>query len=101
MSRRKMEESLAMMNNNGAADSDTVSETEEADNNSEDIPTIVVDPVDDGREVRCVMLICMCTSVQQILLNSLQIKYDCFMTEIILLTLFLSEKRANSFLCND
>jgi len=51
MSRRKMEESMAMMNNNGAADSDTVSETEEADNNSEDIPTIVVDPVDDGREV--------------------------------------------------
>ena len=51
MSRIKMEESLAMMNNNGTADSDTASETEEADNNSEDIPTIVVDPVDDGREV--------------------------------------------------
>jgi len=51
MSRIKMEESLAMMNNNGTADSDTASETEEVDNNSEDIPTIVVDPVDDGREV--------------------------------------------------
>ena len=55
MSRIKMEESLAMMNNNGTADSDTASETEEADNNSEDIPTIVVDPVDDGREVSYVL----------------------------------------------
>merc|ERR1711963_1149142 len=51
MSRIKMDESLAMMNSNGTADSDTASETEEIDNNSEDIPTIVVDPVDDGREV--------------------------------------------------
>ena len=55
MSRIKMEESLAMMNNNGTADSDTASETEEVDNNSEDIPTIVVDPVDDGREVSYVL----------------------------------------------
>ena len=55
MSRIKMEESLAMMNNNGTADSDTASETEEADNNSEDIPTIVVDPVDDGREVSYIL----------------------------------------------
>ena len=57
MSRIKMEESLAMMNNNGTADSDTASETEEVDNNSEDIPTIVVDPVDDGREVSYILLI--------------------------------------------
>ena len=55
MSRIKMEESLAMMNNNGTADSDTASETEEVDNNSEDIPTIVVDPVDDGREVSYIL----------------------------------------------
>ena len=56
MSRIKMEESLAMMNNNnGTADSDTASEAEEADNNSEDIPTIVVDPVDDGREVSYIL----------------------------------------------
>ena len=55
MSRIKMEESLAMMNNNGTADSDTASEAEEVDNNSEDIPTIVVDPVDDGREVSYIL----------------------------------------------
>jgi len=46
-SRRKMEETMTMMNNNDAAQSDTSSEHD----NSDDIPTIVVDPVDDGREV--------------------------------------------------
>ena len=43
-SRKKMEESLANMNNGDV--SDTSSEHDTAD-----IPTIVVDPVDDGREV--------------------------------------------------
>merc|ERR1711973_1055402 len=46
-SRRKMEETMTMMNNNEVAHSDTSSENDVTD----DIPTIVVDPVDDGREV--------------------------------------------------
>ena len=72
MSRIKMEESLAMMNNNGTADSDTASETEEADNNSEDIPTIVVDPVDDGREVSYILRINV--NQTKFVKNSLQIQ---------------------------
>ena len=72
MSRIKMEESLAMMNNNGTADSDTASETEEVDNNSEDIPTIVVDPVDDGREVSYVLHIDI--NQTKFVKNSLQIQ---------------------------
>ena len=47
-SRQRMEESLAAMAN-GDTHSDT-SVSDQADN-SDDIPTIVVDPVDDGREV--------------------------------------------------
>ena len=42
-----MEETMTMMNNNEVAHSDTSSEKDVTD----DIPTIVVDPVDDGREV--------------------------------------------------
>ena len=72
MSRIKMEESLAMMNNNGTADSDTASEAEEADNNSEDIPTIVVDPVDDGREVSYILHINV--NQTKFVKNSLQIQ---------------------------
>ena len=72
MSRIKIEESLAMMNNNGTADSDTASETEEVDNNSEDIPTIVVDPVDDGREVSYVLHIDI--NQTKFVKNSLQIQ---------------------------
>jgi len=47
-SRQKMEESLAAM-----ANGDTHSDTSASDHadTSDDIPTIVVDPVDDGREV--------------------------------------------------
>ena len=43
-----MEETMTMMNNNEVAQSDTSSENDVTD----DIPTIVVDPVDDGREVK-------------------------------------------------
>ena len=45
-----MEETMTMMNNNEVAHSDTSSENE--NDVTDDIPTIVVDPVDDGREVK-------------------------------------------------
>ena len=53
MSRKKMEESLAMMNNGELHSDDVSSTSEEADPSSQepDIPSIVVDPVEDGREV--------------------------------------------------
>ena len=55
MSRKKMEESLAMMNNGELHSDDVSSTSEEADPGSQepDIPSIVVvvDPVEDGREV--------------------------------------------------
>ena len=47
-SRRRMEETQAMMNN-GDLHSEVSTESEV--DRSEDIPEIVVDPVDDGREV--------------------------------------------------
>ena len=55
MSRKKMEESLAMLNNGELHSDDVSSTSEEADPSSQepDIPSIVVvvDPVEDGREV--------------------------------------------------
>ena len=53
MSRKKMEESLAMMNNGELHSDDVSSTSEEADPSSQepDIPSIVVDPVEEGREV--------------------------------------------------
>ena len=58
MSRKKMEESLAMMNNGELHSDDVSSTSEEADPSSQepDIPSIVVvDPVEDGREVSAVI----------------------------------------------
>ena len=58
MSRKKMEESLAMMNNGELHSDDVSSTSEEADPSSQepDIPSIVVvDPVEDGREVSTVI----------------------------------------------
>ena len=57
MSRKKMEESLAMMNNGELHSDDMSSTSEEADPSSQepDIPSIVVDPVEDGREVSAVI----------------------------------------------
>ena len=59
MSRNKMEESLAMMNNGELHSDDMSSTSEEAEPSSQepDIPSIVVvvDPVEDGREVSAVI----------------------------------------------
>ena len=59
MSRKKMEESLAMMNNGELHSDDVSSTSEEAEPSSQepDIPSIVVvvDPVEDGREVSAVI----------------------------------------------
>ena len=59
MSRKKMEESLAMMNNGELHSDDVSSTSEEADPSSQepDIPSIVVvvDPVEEGREVSAVI----------------------------------------------
>ena len=59
MSRKKMEESLAMLNNGELHSDDVSSTSEEADPSSQepDIPSIVVvvDPVEDGREVSAVI----------------------------------------------
>ena len=52
-----MEESLAMLNNGELHSDDVSSTSEEADPSSQepDIPSIVVDPVEDGREVSAVI----------------------------------------------
>ena len=58
MSRKKMEESLAMLTNGELHSDDVSSTSEEADPSSQelDIPSIVVvDPVEDGREVSAVI----------------------------------------------
>ena len=57
MSRKKMEESLAMLNSGELHSDDVSSTSEEADPSSQepDIPSIVVDPVEDGREVSAVI----------------------------------------------
>ena len=53
LSRQKYEESLLMTNTDAASEvSESSASTEDNELKTEDIPEIVVDPVDDGREVR-------------------------------------------------
>ena len=60
-----MEESLAMMNNGELHSDDMSSTSEEADPGRQeaDIPSIVVDPVEDGREVSGVIALRILASV--------------------------------------